>query len=553
MKTVFLQLTNELLTLTPARTAKEKRLFGAPVLFVLPDGLYGKPMEDLPALAKFAASCLAAARLKGKPVTFCLDSEQVVTRQYLHLDAKSEDLLAAARLEAETVVQDDIKNYLVENFEYHYTDPISQKWKSVLYAVPEALLLGIKREFKKKGVKVVKISPPITGLISAGQKVVRSSPDLAEKTLAIIDIGREKSRLVFFAKGLPVYSSIFDSVYGDVMNILAAELSVTPLEADARVQELGVGSYLTEGMPHEAVVRERLDTLMNAATSEILRTIRMVLSAERLELDEILFSGWMAGLPHFDEFCAQLALEVPVRTMENLPLGIDLASGADSSLNKAAFLTLSGLLTSKKAPVNFLRPLETAHNNRIVNRTGLAFITVIMLLVMCLQPLLYFHALQQNFSDGLALNDAKFNEVKSLDDQRLTLEAQLSELKRQSELLPKDKSKAREALDQVLFEIASETKRMENCSIDNTTGVVSLEFVTNSLNSYNSIRDKIVNSGFFTVLVPFEANANEETGEITATASLLVNGFEPLDAASGSPPVQDGNLPDLPQEGGAGE
>lgn len=553
MKTVFLQLTNELLTLTPARTAKEKRLFGAPVLFMLPDGLYGKPTEDLPALAKFAASCLAAARLKGRPVTFCLDGEQVVTRQYLHLNAKSEDLLAAARLEAETVVQDDIKNYLVENFEYHYADPISQKWKSVLYAVPESLLLGIKREFKKKGVKIVKISPPVTGLISAGQKAVRSSPELAEKTLAIIDIGREKSRLVFFTKGLPVYSSTFDSVYGDVLNILAAELSVTPLEADERVQKLGVGSFLTEGLPHEAVVRERLDTLMNAATSEILRTIRMVLSAERLELDEILFSGWMAGLPHFDEFCAQLALEVPTRTMEDLPLGIELTDGTDSALNSSAFLPLSGLLTSKKEPVNFLRPLETAHNNKIINRTGLAFITVIMLLVMCLQPLLYFHAVQQNFLDGLALNDAKFNEVKSLNDQQITLEAQLSELKEQNGLLPKDQSKARDALEQVLFEISPETNRMEQCAIDNTTGVVSLEFTTGSLNSYHIIRDKIVNGDFFTVLVPFEANANEETGEITATASLLINGFEPFGTASGPAPVQEAGLPDLPEEGGAGE
>lgn len=530
MKTLFLQLTDRVLKLTPVKRSGRTSRFGAPAVFELPQALRdGRATENARGLAAFAKKCMQDAALEGRPVVFCLDA---VTKEYQHLPVRRADLLKLARLEAETVIPEDAGHYVVVNDEYGGTDGRTGRMKSVLYAVPGALIRDILKEFRQLGIRVAKISPPVSGLMNSAKTALRlrpGNPDFSGKTAAVVDVGKEKLRVLLFSGGSPVFQKEFDSVYGELTDILEREEGLAREDAE---REIGRAGFLLNSgggrLRPEAARSAAL--LIETAAGEVIRNIRVVLSSERLELGRIFFCGNFSSHPDFRQYIESLGLEVPfenVGTACGAGLGIALEpQAAAEGLHPEDFFALNGLITGgKPGCVDFLCEENSRRGSRRANLLILLILTIASAAAMALQPFLYHEALGRQARDRAALSSPVYREAKDTLDRQSGLRAKLDAEKKDRDALPLGSSA--EIYEQIQKEVADKATAVNQCSVDYAAGSVSLSFTVPGLAEFASVRDGVSAAGYFSVLIPFAAVWDEGNQEYACTTVLKVKNYQP--------------------------
>lgn len=530
LKTFFLQLTWRSLILTPVRKSRKGNLFGRPALFELPDVLKDeKALSALDSLANFTANCIAGTRFAKAQAIVCLEGGPVVTKEYRHLPVRRAELLRTARLQAETVLQDDVSRYIVLNYEYHRIDPDTGQLKSILYAVPNALVANIKREFGKRSIRVAQISPPVSGLLNAASAM---EPGSDVKAAAFFDLGFPRTRLVLLYNGIPVYQRGFASVTGEIIRILREEQSVGYDEA-LKVMA-GKEFLLTAGENRFGkATAQHISRVISDSIDEVLRTLRVVLSAERLDLDRIYCSGAVAGHPDFPEFIKRLSLDVPVENAEasgalkKFPIQVE-SEAAVAGMKPSDYFSLNGLMLPQGDTVDFLSPENSRRGSQRTGIFVLAAVTLAAAGLMALQPILYQSALAQNRSDRAALASPLYSDVKGELKKQAELEAQIKGLEKDRGALPFGRSKAAEIYAQVQTQIAPKVVRVTECAIDDTTGTVGLTLLCRDLNQYAALRRSVAENGFFIVAIPFTAAAAQTDASLTCTVTLQVKDFQPF-------------------------
>lgn len=530
MKIVFLQLTDRAMELIPARRSGRTSRFGAPAVFELPQALQsGRAAENPRGLAVFAKKCLQDAALAGRPVVFCLDA---VTKEYQHLPVRRADLQKLARLEAETVLPEDAGRYVVVNDEYGGTDGRTGRAKSVLYAAPDALIGGVFKEFRQLGIRIVKISPPVSGLMNAAKTALRlrpGNPESAGKTAAVVDAGKEKLRLLLFSGGSPVFQKEFDSSYGELKEILEREEGLSAEEAE---REIGrPGFLLNAGRQRlRPATSESVSLLIETAAGEVIRNARVVLSSERLELSGIFFCGSFSSHPDFRRYIEGLGLDVPFETVESAcgaGLGIALEpQAAVEDLHRGDFFALNGLISGKKAScVDFLCEENSRRGNRRAGILVLTLLTAAAAAAMALQPLLYRAALDRQAQDRAALSSPSYREAKETLDRQSGLDAKLKAVQKDRDALPLASSA--EIYEQIRKEVAAKVTQISQCSVNYADGSVSLSFTVPGLSEFAAVRDGVSSSGYFSVEIPFAAVRDEGGTGYACTTVLKVKNYKP--------------------------
>ena len=524
MNVILLQTTRRALYLTWVKYTG-KPVFGLPQCFELPESMRdGKTGDDLSAFAKYVRECANSANMGTNRIVFCLEDDSIVSKEYQHLPCKKKDLLSLAGLEAETVLQDGVDSYMIQNYEYNRANPLTGKLTSSLFAVKTKLLGDIRKAFSKYGLHVMKIVPPISGLLHAGKSI----PAERDQTIALLDFDYAKTRLVLFQNGMPVFQRTFETVFDDIVEIIMRNRSVSFADTVRSVTAYG---FTVEN--DEAAARHVSD-LLDASVSEAVRNIRMVLSSERLELNRLILCGGLSVVPKFDEFCARLELDIPIENIASLsvPLPAVNAAAKRAGFQPAAFFTAAGILAAKKAEdIDFLLLVKSISGTRAANVAVLAAVTLLAVGVMALEPMIYLSALKQQAQDKSSLSDPKYTEVKALLREQSELEQQLSKLKSDQKLLPSGKSNAKEITDRLIGQITAKAKSVENCELDNMTGTVSLTFTTASYSDYLTVKRQVESNGYFAIAVPFRAEVGSD-GLCTCSVSLSVKGFTPLKSGS---------------------
>ncbi len=513
MKILLLQVTRNALYLTPVKSGR-RPTFGNPRNFKLPevlktDGAFNHTAQ----FAKFVRECVYLAKFRTKNIMICLEDANMISKEYPHLPLKGRNLNQFARLEAESVISDNISDYSIQNYEYGLINPATGKLTSSLFAVKSSLIHSISRSFSKYGLHVLKITPPVIGLLHSARSFISST----EKTVAVLDFSLSKTNLLVLRNGYPIFQRSFEAIYDDVLEILMKSRSLSYEDAAAWIARNGLtGSG--EGEGEEA---EQIEALVDASASEVIRNIRMVISRERLELNKIVFCGALSVLPNFTAFWNQLGLDIPLETVETdvatsgLPMVDESAKAAGYSAG--AFFAAAGLLNHLKfTSIDFLKEIRAVEFSTKVNITVIAVVSLTAMFVMTLEPLLYFQRVAQNAKSSKDIK--KYTDIQKLLATQKSLTDRLSAFSTEKNQLPYGKSKAYPAAEQLFNQIASKALSLEAFDIDNTSGTISVSFKVQSYNSFLEIKRAIQSNAYFTIAVPFKVTLNNDNTYSCETA-----------------------------------
>lgn len=531
LKTVFLQLTPTFLILTPTHKNGRQNVFGSPVAFELPENLKGPGVALLNthSLAAFTAACMRKTAFGDSAFIICLDSGTAIEKEYHHLPAKPADLRRFAALEAETVLKDSPENYYIETLEYGHAELTSGRLKAALFAVQRDLISSLTLEFRQAGLKVLKICPMMSGLLSSCRTVLGltpKNPAWKGNTVAVVDAGYENVRIILFTDGEPVFLKELDSVWPDILETLHRDAGCSYEEALREMKRPGFLLSAGNASFGESIT-SMIGTLLETASAEVVRNMRIVLSAERVELGQVILSGALASHPDFARFLDRLALEIPFVSAEEATKNCQSAIRVEDQAmvlgsRPRDFLTLNGMLSH--GTIDFLQQEKEFVGSRVANRAAMILLCVSAAALMAVEPIRYSQAFSQNQADESALASPQIVEIKELEAQKKQLESQLSAIQSDEALLNNQKSKIEEVVTNLRTQLQPEVSAVTSVQINGADGTVSLAFVTKDLEQFNKARSTVSSAGYFEVPIPFHATRTDD-GSYRCSATLKMKNY----------------------------
>lgn len=521
MKTTatIMQVSRSLLILTPAEydkpestvqiSAKKNNVpnptvFGAPQIFELKDSLKDHPMQKADELAQFVKRCAQSIGLNLGDVFVCVeDEDNVVSTEYTHPAAKDKMLPAYARVEAEKILHGDIAQYTIIHSEYGYQFGKAKKaedLQAALFAMGSKTIADIKIEFEREGINVVKIIPPITALIYAGKEMMNS----ATKTVALISTDFVATRLVILHNGAPIFQQSFSGVLEDVAEMLSLEFGISPIGAIDLIRENGLGVCDRCNDPN---TRKQTMGMLDNAAGEVLRTIRMVISRQKVDIDQIVICDTLSRLANLSNYCRSIGLTAPIEAASSIytadahpPVATEVA--VDKGYNANCYVTLNAILNMKPADGNFLggeSGIATLQKTSTLGGKITAGIAIAagLWMVAIGASWIFLNIRQQN--DKNALNDPIFTEAKQLLKDQEDYTKKLSNLESDKALLPTTIVHVEDMTKQIFDFPKTSACAIQSIRIDNSVSTIKTEVVTPDFEKFVSLRGAIEDKNYFTV------------------------------------------------------
>lgn len=536
MKTVatVLQITRGLLILTNAEydkpeggfATKNKRSllptnFSVPQIFELNDSLKDHPFEKAEELAAFVKRCAESVSMELGDVFLCIEDEDVlITKEYKHAPAKEKLLPTFARVEAENVLHQEVDKYTILNFEYGQQYGKSNKSDEIsasLFAMNTGLLTDIRIGFEKENIRIVKITPPIAGMLYTAKEDINS----ATRAVAVISMDFAATRLVVLHNGAPVFQQSFSSVLEDIAEMFSLEFGISKMGAIDLIRQEGLGVC---NKCKSAATRKQTMTMLDNAAGEILRNLRMVISTKRLDIDEIVLIDALAKLPNISNYCRQVGLTAPIENVTRLFTGgsqppTAASSASEKGYDTTSFITLNGILTMPPAEANLLMGetniltgLSQSGSSKLgkLITTGVGVVAALWMV----GTLGWWGLLEvQKTNDTQELNDKKYADAKQLIADEALWEKQAASVEANLELLPKTSLKAADVTTQLFSQVMEKVKACDGFDVDNENYTVSTEFDIDNLDTYVSLKNEIDEAGYFKVGDTYELNTIVDTDQ----------------------------------------
>jgi len=565
MKSVatVMQVTRSLLILTPAEYDKPegglagKRKsggmptnFSVPQIFELNESLKDHPFEKSEELAAFVKRCAESVSMDLGDIFLCIEDEDIlITKEYKHhAEAKEKLLQTYARVEAESVLHADAEKYTILNFEYGQQYGKANKSEDVsasLFAMNTALLTDIRANFASAGLKLIKVTPPIAGMLYTCKADLNS----ATRAIAVISMDFAATRLVVLHNGAPVFQQSFSSVLEDIAEMLMLEFGVSKLGAIDLIRQEGLGVC---NKCNSATTRKQTMSMLENAAGEILRNLRMVISTLRLDIDQIVLCDALAKIPNISAFCRQVGLTAPMEKVTNLFSGQSqpptvTQNAQQRGFDAVSFITLNGLLTMPMTEANLLQgqtnilsAMSKEGGNKLGNLAAgvLGFIAAVWMIAISA----WWIALQiQQNNDENTLKDERYKYAEDLIAREKKYTELTANMATNLQILPTTKYKMSVLIDHVFKEVVDESLSMDGFTITKTTGAGGAEAVTvpvdctvKTYDNFVSLRDKINDTGFFIVWEALsvsrndggQAEATTTTYTVSMTLSVTDKGFE---------------------------
>ena len=582
MKTVatVMQLTRGLLILTPAEYDKpegglsinKKRSggmptnFSVPQIFELNDSLKERPFEKSDELAAFVKRCAESVSMELGDIFLCIEDEDIlITKEYKHAVSKDKLLLTYARVEAESVLHQDVDKYTILNFEYGQQYGKANKSEDVsasLFAMNTGMLTDIRSNFSQAGLKIVKITPPIAGMLYTSKADFNS----ATRAIAVISMDFAATRLVVLHNGAPVFQQSFSSVLEDIAELFMLEFGISKLGAIDLIRQEGLGVC---NKCNSASTRKQTMTMLDNAAGEILRNLRMVISTLRLDIDQIVLCDALAKLPNISAYCRQVGLTAPMENVMNLFSGgsqppTATQAAVQKGFDPVSFITLNGVLTMPMGEANLLQGesnILSAMAKEGSSKLGnlVAGILGVAAAVWIIGVTGWWIVLEvQKNGDASSLENPEFKKAQTLIDDEKTWSNKTKNLDADLMTLPQTEYKSSVIVKHVFDEVIRKSEGFNEFKITNTQVVTTvkkpaanannsndsnnsnasnasnnnkaaantttvqyssstkLSFNTESYKKFNELRNEVISAGFFSVAEGLSSDRVDETASTTS-------------------------------------
>lgn len=545
MKTTatVMQVSRSLLILTPAEydkpeatiqiSAKKNNvptptIFGAPQIFELKDSLKDHPMQKADELAQFVKRCAQSIGLNLGDVFVCIeDEDNVVSTEYTHPAAKEKMLPAYARVEAEKILHGDIAQYTIIHSEYGYQFGKAKKsedLQAALFAMSSKTIADIKIEFEKEGIHVVKIIPPITALIHAGKEQMNS----ATKTIALISVDFVATRLVILHNGAPIFQQSFSSVLEDIAEMISLEFGISPLGAIDLIRENGLGVCDRCNDPN---TRKQTMGMLDNAAGEVLRTLRMVISTQKVDIDQIVICDSLSKLANLSNYCRSIGLTAPIENVSAIytqgmvpPQVTEVAN--DKGYNSGCYVTLNAILDMRTGEGNFLggeTGLATLQKNSTLGgKIAAGAAVAVGLWMLVVGGWWMFLNIRYN-NDQSALNDPILTETKNLLKDEQTYQQKLSNLQTDKDLLPKTVVHVGDTMDRFFDFSHQKLGALQTVNVNNSSNTVDANIITSDFEQYVKLRDYIKDQQKYFDLSANMTSTRDDNGTVTNTLSVSIS------------------------------
>lgn len=523
MKTIatVMQITRGLLILTPAeydkpdggfatktRKSGQPTVFNIPQIFELNDSLKEHPFEKTEELASFVKRCAESVSMELGELFLCIEDEDVlITKEYKHAPAKDKLLPTFARVEAENLLHQEAEKYTILNFEYGQQYGKANKSEDIsasLFAMNTGILTDIRANFERQGIRIVKVVPPIAGLLSTAKEDMNSST----KAIAVISADFAATRLIVLHNGAPIFQQSFSSVLEDVAEQLSLEFGMSKMGAIDLIRQEGLGVC---NKCKSASTRKQTMTMLDNALGEIIRNLRMVISTKRLDIDEIVFCDCLAKLPNLQNYCRQQGLTAPSKDVRDVysssavpPTVTDGAQNRD--YGTYSFVTLNGVLTMPlneanllMGETNVLSAMAAQGGNKIGNLVAGIICGGVALWMIAVGGTWFAKQMQKN-NDDAALVDPAYQTAKDLIKDEKILTESLKNIKEDLARLPKATLQSSDIVEQTFAQVVDKVKRCDSFNIANSSNnshTVTSSIELKDFNTFVDFKNEINDGKYF--------------------------------------------------------
>jgi len=547
MKSVatVLQITRGLLILTPSEYEKSDgglqiksrkgnagsaTVFNVPQVFELNDSLKERPYEKSEELAAFVKSCAESVKMELGDIFMCIEEEDIlITKEYKHPVAKEKLLPTFARVEAENVLHSEVGKYTVLNFEYGQQYGKASKTEDVsasLFAMNTALLTDIRANFEAAGLHIAKISPPIAGMLYTAKMDINSST----RSIALLSVDYAAIRLVILRNGAPVFQQSYSSVLEDIVELLMLEFGMSKLGVLELIRDEGLGVC---NKCHSAQTRKQTMTMLSNAVSEVVRSLRMVMSTMRIDIDLIVYCDTLAKLPNLANYCRQEGLSAPNENVISLFSGVKVPPAASqaavqSGYDATSFITFNGLLNMPIGEANLLRGSILSdvvkENKSKIGNVVAGGVGVIAFAWMAIVGG-WWAALQIRENNDIAtLAEPKYKRAEQLVNDEREYTQKLENLHIDIATLPRTVMKTSGIVTRFFTDIDEQLESTSGISFTHATNSISTSMLAKDLDAFVDFRYKTNDDGYFHIGDVFYAGRQKLSGSNTSTEAYGYSG-----------------------------
>ncbi len=549
MKFIIVQVCNELIYLTGAETKKptglqqsglkskqnvtEQVIFSEPYTYELPKELQEQAFTKVDDFASFVNDSIRSSGMEIAEIILVPDNNTIAFKEYQHAAAKQKFLDSFAVLETETVVSESVSNYSIVNYEYGV--PYGQSktanvdLNAVLFAMHLNLIKDVKEAFAKHHMRITKIIPQGAAIIHSSSYI-----NSVNKAVCVFSIDFTAIRIIVIDNGAVIYSQIFDSPMPEIARLIAEEKNIAFTEALKLVENEGVVRAL-ENNEYSAVTTRSIQGVLDYATGDVLRNLRMVLVSKKIDLTKVYLCDQLALMPRLVKYIRQFGFTMEIEdvgvafTPENIPYITEKAvSLGYKSSSYFMLANVISLATVNKC--NFLSGINSVKSkNSNIGKYASIGLCALAGIFMAYNGAMYGLALWQQDTDKKTLADPKYDEVKLLIQEEANLIDSIANLESDLNQLPSSTDDVSDIVWQTFEQVLNTEKGVPHgntAQFDNEDNTISLQFSIEDFDTYVKLRDEVQENGYFDVAIAFSYTDRVAIGDedyATVTVVLAVN------------------------------
>ena len=522
MKYAIVQVSKYYVCITPAESGKQfvstgkdrdakkpdyEVTFREPLVVFLPESIRSQAWNFPRDLAEVVKMSMRNAKIDIKDIILCAECDQLISQEYQHTPAKDKYLRIFAENEAKGLVSDDISNYSLINCEYgagnQKEEEVTQLGANV-YIMPKSYVEELKAAFREQSLTLYKLIPPTVSMI----KIAKQGINSIDKSVALISADFCSARLLVMQKGVPVYAHSFPLPLGDIANVFANDQNCTLEEAFEVIRKYGVG--ISEKCNSRQAGREMRQIFENFS-SDIVRSLRMVLLSLRIELETVYASDFGAYIPGVLKHIRMMNIQADeinlisdaFTSLTNVP--IITKETDEAGYKTACFYTYTYLVNSGGQAENNLAYITGGKNvdlggaaAGLGNIAAMAF-AVLAIGVMVFVGLRSYGLEVRAQQDEARLNDVKYDEIKDKLQQQETLRNKMANAEQDRKALPKPNANVCDIMEEVFKQLTEKVPSVEKYVVNSDDNEIENTFTVETMEDYTNLQEEIRADGFFSI------------------------------------------------------